>query len=546
MVPGWRIAGMAAILGLLGSGVAGAALSGGRMGSSLLKRSSLGSRLMPPGSEPKAANGLGLRLLQQAATAWQGTPYRGEQAVWWWGQGRKPSVVEVWHQPGAATLVQASGAAPRVSGAAPRASGAAPQAQGDGAAGRYGAAGEPDPDGILVLSAQFVALLRPNYQVDYAGRGSAAGRAALVVEVRRPGGGLAARFWLDAATKLPLRREIFANGARVISKDAFITLDLGHRGLADMPAPAAAPWAARLDQARLAALRAGGWPLPGQLPGNLMLFAASQTSARSGKVVDLSYSDGLAVVSLFVQRGELGRRRPGWRQFAMGRQTVYLVDPADRSFAWSSNGFVYTMVADAPVATVSQVVTALPGPPGLGFWQRMGRGFRRLASFLNPLRRLWSSVRAIASGSGACMPATAAAARIRLQAVSGEARDVGRGWAPGCARLVRLVPGPGLPNALVCVVPRGARVRATAALRGRRPPAARADPSKALPDSADHSVGGGAYRGAGRRIHRRQVHGRNASKLQPGKRAPGADQTAAGLGRRHSGPGAPRRGHDQG
>jgi len=366
---GCRIVGLAAILGLLGSGVAGLALADVQPASTVLRHPDF-DPLRPGSPAQLSPAAVGLRLLQQAAAACQGTSYRGEQVVLWWGQGEtSTSVVEVWHQPGSMTLVQASGAAPAAAGAPSR-----PEI-----------AGDQDPDGILGVSGRLLVLLQSNYQVAYAGRGSAAGRPALVVEVSRPGGALAARFWIDAATKLPLRREMFAN-AHMISENAFTSLELGARGLDGMPASAAAPWTAQLDRAGLAALRAKGWPLPGQLPGNLVLFAASQTSARSGPVVDLSYSDGLAVVSLFVQRGELGRPMPGWRQITVDGRTVYSVDPAERTFAWSAGGFVYTVIADAPIATVSQVVNTLPGSTQPGFWTRMFRGFRRLASWLNPLR----------------------------------------------------------------------------------------------------------------------------------------------------------------
>ncbi len=372
MVSGWRIAGLAAILGLLGSGVAGLALADAPSGPPVVRPPSLGNvawRLFRPAQT--ARTNAGLRLLQEAAAACQGTSYRGEQVVLWWGPGEtSASVVNVWHQPGQVTLVQAAGAAP----GAPAGT-AAPSAAADG----------QDPDGILGVSTALLALLQSNYQVVYAGRGSAAGRTALLVEVQRLGGGLAARFWLDAATKLPLRREIFTSGAHMLSEDAFINLQVGASGLGAMPAPAAAPWTARLDQARLTALRASGWPLPGRLPGNLVLFAATETSARSGRVIDLSYSDGLAVVSVFVQRGELGPPMPGWRQIGMRGQTVYSVNPHERSFAWSSDGFVYTVIADAPVATVSQVVAAMPDTSGPGFWARMALGFHRLAARLNPL-----------------------------------------------------------------------------------------------------------------------------------------------------------------
>jgi sigma-E factor negative regulatory protein RseB len=367
MMSGWRLVSLAAILGLLGSAVAGIALADvqpdAQAGPAVIKQPGPAGGQVGRAAAQNTAVGAGLRLLQEAAAACQGTSYRGEQVVLWWGQGEtSSSVVEVWHQPGGATLVQASGDGP-----------------GTGA-------GNQDPDGILGVSDRLLALLESNYQVVYTGRGSADNRAALVVEVRRPGGGLAARFWLDAATKLPLRREIFAADARMISEDAFTSLELGAGGLNGMPAPAAAPWTAQLDGARLAALRAEGWPLPARMPGNLMLFAATETSASSGPVIDVSYSDGLNVVSLFVQRGELARPVPGWRRITVHGRTVYSVNPDERSFAWSADGYVYTMIADAPMATVGQVVTAMPHQAPLGFWQRMFRGFRRLASWLNPLR----------------------------------------------------------------------------------------------------------------------------------------------------------------
>jgi hypothetical protein len=372
MVSGWRIASLAAILGLLGSGVAALTLADAAGGPSAAKSPSLGGGLMRLTRPVQAARGgAGLRLLREAAAACQSISYSGEQVMLWWGQGEtSASVVDVWHQPGRVTLVQS--AAP-LSGAPA------------GTAISAGPAGSQDPDSILCVSNELLVLLESNYRVEYAGRGSAAGRKALVVEARRLGGGLAARFWLDATTKLPLRRELFTSGAHMVSEDGFINLQLGPSGLSAMPEPATAPGTARLDQTRLMALRAKGWPVPGQLPGNLVLFSATETSARSGRVINLSYSDGLAVVSVFVQRGELGHPMRGWRQIGIGGQTVYSINPDERSFAWSSDGFVYTVIADAPVATVSQVVAAMPSTARPGFWGRMARGFHRLASWLNPV-----------------------------------------------------------------------------------------------------------------------------------------------------------------
>lgn len=160
MASGWRIVGLAAILGLLGSGVAGLALADSSAGPSVMKRSGLGGgplRLARPART--AASGAGLRLLQEAATACQATSYHGEQVVLWWGPGEtSTSLVDVWHQPGQATLVQAANVPPD---------------KAVGAGILAGAVDDPDPDGILGVSNQLLVLLQSNYQIAYVGRGSA-------------------------------------------------------------------------------------------------------------------------------------------------------------------------------------------------------------------------------------------------------------------------------------------------------------------------------------------------------------------------------------
>jgi hypothetical protein len=365
----WRIASVAVVLGLLGSAIVTLALVDSATTRAAGRRPSPGDELKPAIRIGQAAEtSTGLRLLEEAAAACQNVSYRGVQIVAWWGDdGTATSVVEVWHQPGRGTLARAA----------------------DTDAGpldplQSPLSGGQNPDGILGVSGQLLVLMRANYEVVSTGDGDADNRPARIVEVRGPGGKLAARFWLDAATKLPLRRELFDNNARVISEDAFINLTVGASGLADMPVAAARPWAGRLGESGLAALRAMGWPLPGRLPGNLVLFASDQTSTRSGQVADLSYSDGLSIVSLFVQRGVLPRALSGWRPVVVRGRPVYAADSGDRSLAWSARGFVFTLIADAPSATVGQVVAAMPRDADPGFWQRLGRGFRRLGSWVNP------------------------------------------------------------------------------------------------------------------------------------------------------------------
>jgi sigma-E factor negative regulatory protein RseB len=314
------------------------------------------------------ASRLGVELMTEAAAACESVPFQGiEMDAWWGSAGEGASVLQVWHRPGDAILARSSGTAA------------------DPADERQLSPDDlSDSADVMTVTSPLLALMRANYVLTYSGRATVDGRPAQVIEVRRRTGGLAARFWLDAATKLPLRREVFDADARILSEDALIGLSVGASQLQGMPSADAQPWSGQLTTAGLAGLRVKGWPLPRAMPGGLALFRSTETSTKSGKVVELSYSDGLSVISVFVQRGELPRSMPGWRRIAARGSQVYAMDPDDRSLAWSGRGFVYTVISDASAATVDQAIMRFPHDSQPGFTERMGRGFRRIASWANP------------------------------------------------------------------------------------------------------------------------------------------------------------------
>jgi sigma-E factor negative regulatory protein RseB len=101
----------------------------------------------------------------------------------------------------------------------------------------------------------------------------------------------------------------------------------------------------------------------------------------SGEVIELEYSDGLYVVSLFMQRGTLAANMAGWRQVAVGGQRTFV---SGHSVTWSGLGFVYTMIAEAPPQTMTQVVSELSRGGAPGVVDRLGRGFVRIAHVINP------------------------------------------------------------------------------------------------------------------------------------------------------------------
>ena len=325
------------------------------------------------GRSPAATSAL--RLLGQAAVASQREAYAGLEVVAGWTQaGPTTTFVHVWHIPGAMTLTQAVAPAPAWSGKVPH---VVLPASALGAQAMVGTA-------MLGMSQRLVSLLAANYRVMAAGLGQVAGRPARIVTARWRGGGLAARFWLDLATALPLRRQTFDTAGHVVTNAAFLQVRQGQAAAIRLPAAAARAWSGRLASAQLTALRAQGWPLPGPLPGNLALLDARQETTEEGRIIDLDYSDGLCLVSVFLERGHLPAQMTGWSEVVVRGRRVYTDYSSGQGIAWSARGFVYTVVAAAPAQTVERVVAALPYGSSPGFFGRLSLGLHKLWSWLSP------------------------------------------------------------------------------------------------------------------------------------------------------------------
>ncbi len=314
----------------------------------------------------------GISLMTGAVAACRGVTYSGVQMVAWWGAGDTTSyLIGVWHQSGELEVAEGVGSA---GGSTPPGSIAQPGT----AAARHAAAG------VLSVSPWMLNLLRANYLIQYAGASTAIGRSARVIAIRRHDGSLAARFWLDRLTGLPLRREMFDQSGHLVNEGTFIDLKFGDSAVVPAPSSAAQPWSTQPTMSNLGRLRREGWPVPATLAGDMSLVSVSRESARTGSVVDASYSDGLSVVSVFMQRGELAGVLPGWNVAQVRGVNVYSSEPDQRSLAWSADGLVYTVISDAPQTAVDLVVTQLPHDRDLGFWQRVSHGSARIGSWLNP------------------------------------------------------------------------------------------------------------------------------------------------------------------
>jgi len=326
----------------------------------------------PPTGESAAT------LLARAERAPRSVAYEGVQFVSSWGaRGTTSMLVELRHWPAKGTAIRASG--------------------GDGQPREvfHGDPGDAS-GGVAQIGRGPLGLLARNYAVVPDGDGRVAGRPADVVAVLRAdqsgqpssgGSPVAARFWIDRATGLLLRREVYDSRGGTVRASAFVDLSVGTAGvLSHLPPMAPAPASRSVDESQLDRLRGTGWVCPDTLPSGLDLYDARELDDPAGPILHFSYSDGLATVSLFEQRGHLDRGRlGGYRPQRIGDATIYLREDLPLRLTWSAGGRVYTMLADAPDETVRAVVAALPhNRDEDGLLDRVRRGVGRVVSWFNP------------------------------------------------------------------------------------------------------------------------------------------------------------------
>jgi MucB/RseB N-terminal domain len=317
-----------------------------------------------PASALEAADDLGaVRLLHRAMAAPETVSYSGTQYVAAWSSldGESTSaIVDVIHRAGGSSQVRAHGA--RTLPAVDDRSSAVWLADGGGP----------------------VALLVRTHDVAVVGLGSVAGRPAHVVEARRVDGTTAARLWLDTESALPLRREVYNDDGTTRTASAFIEFSMEMASRAIRTAASTPSTDDVLGQSDLAQLRGDGWSCPDRLGEGLVLYQAR----RVGDAVHLGYSDGVATVSVFEQRGHLDEERlRGFAARDVDGGVVYSSVGPPAQLIWSVGDWVVTVVADAPTETVEAVLAAMPPTEPeyeRGFLARIGKGAERLASWLNP------------------------------------------------------------------------------------------------------------------------------------------------------------------
>jgi sigma-E factor negative regulatory protein RseB len=314
----------------------------------------------------------GFALLRQAALAAHRLSYHGTQMVSFWSDsGSTSALIDVAHEAGEGLLLRV-----------------APTPQSPGGAVYNDEAG--DLPEVVGFASGTLALMAHHYQAGVEGTGEVAGRRADVVVVRRPGESPTARFWIDRATLLPLRREVLDRQGRMVRESAFIDLMVGDTHVSDVVADDAGvmPVVAghRVEPADFDALRRDGWHVPERLPSGLELFEGRLLGEGQGPTLQLSYSDGVSTASVFQQRGRLDKGAvDGWQRARVGGADVWVQGAFPRRVVFTGDGTVFTVVADCAQATLDELVGTFPhGEPGPGIATRLGHGLARVGSWLNP------------------------------------------------------------------------------------------------------------------------------------------------------------------
>ncbi|MPZ96533.1 MAG: hypothetical protein GEU96_16880 [Propionibacteriales bacterium] len=318
----------------------------------------------PAGSDDPQA----VALLSRAAVALHRTSYTGTRVVSTWGGDYSATVlVDVKHVAGQGTLLSMRGGGV------------------DDDTAAFLAAGDGDSPQRPEFGVDSLVLLTRSYDVWTAERGQVAGRPSRVVAIGRDGS-VVARIWVDEASGLPLRREVFDAGGRLAVESAFIDLTVDDESfISHLPPSRPDEEAQQVGRDQLPELQSRGYACPSTV-GTLQLVDIERVA--SSKALHMSYSDGLSRVSVFEQRGSLDAAAvEGYERTEIRGAEVYVREGMPSYAVWESHGTVYTVVSDAPLDTIGAVVRSYPheADPQPGFWGRVGGGFARMGAWVTPV-----------------------------------------------------------------------------------------------------------------------------------------------------------------
>ncbi len=302
-----------------------------------------------------------LRLLRRAVLAPQRIAFHGIRVVEsLTARGAESAVVEITHSPGQGTRFDVA----------------------DSDASEQAWFVSDTDSGKGVDRDRSLARLTSAYDLHMDGSQRLHGRAARVISVSQDGQ-VSARFWIDEATGLLLRKEMYVDG-RLVRWSGYSSLDTGSGEFMEhLPPQMQTAPTTSLSTSVAAALNDKGWTCPEWLTRDFRLVALHQVDADGG-VMHAEYGDGMSTVSVFEERGSLDPSSlAGFRSATVAGRRVHLKDGLPTTVVWQSGDTVYTVVTDAPEQLVGQLVARFPDDEEVeshGVLFRIGSGLTRMAS----------------------------------------------------------------------------------------------------------------------------------------------------------------------
>jgi negative regulator of sigma E activity len=212
-----------------------------------------------------------------------------------------------------------------------------------------------------VVDDELLNLLERNYRLSGTRGSTVAGRGATVVTATRDGSSTtAARWWIDDATGIVLWQETYDKNGSVDLSFGFTSVAVSRTDsiLQHLPPRLAVPrTSTSLTLSSATELIASGWSCPRKLAG-LSLVRLRSDRAGNPETIQLVYSDGLATVSVFEQRGLLTTAPRGSQWDTTLR--AHVRRGASGVATWQSGDVVLTVVTDGNSGVLADAVASLP------------------------------------------------------------------------------------------------------------------------------------------------------------------------------------------
>jgi Putative zinc-finger len=196
-----------------------------------------------------------------------------------------------------------------------------------------------------------------------------------------------ARFWIDDATGLLLRRALYVDG-QLVRWSGYTSIGMSPHGfMLHLPPELQTPGVTTLSKSVAPALNDKGWACPEWLTQHFRLLLLHQVDGRGG-VMHAEYTDGLSTISVFEERGALDTSSlDGFRSVVVGGNLLYMKGGLPMVAVWESGGTVFTVVTDAPEQMAGGLISRLPhaaDQPTAGVTSRIGKGLTRMVSAVLP------------------------------------------------------------------------------------------------------------------------------------------------------------------